>query len=101
MRTPPVFKVTLSDIREKDEYEAEAQKIKDVYLEEKSKPKTLSKKERAQVGPEPSMREKILRLSLFPNIFVKSGPHRTFEAIEASAESDYTRKVKKDQVPQD
>ena len=101
MKAPPTIPVKLSDIRETDEYAAEAQKIKDEYLEEKSKPKTLTKKEKAQVGPEPSMREKILRLSLFPNIFVKSGPHRTFEKIEASAESDYTRKVRKDIIPQD
>lgn len=100
-KSPPVLPVKLSDMREADEYAVEAQKIKDVFLEEKAKPKSLSKKEKAQVGPVMSMREKILRLSLFPNVFMKSGPHRTFAHIEASAESDFTRKVKKDEVPQD
>jgi hypothetical protein len=69
MKSTPTVPVKLSDIRETDEYEAEAQRIKDVYLEEKAKPKKLSKKEKANVGPVMSMREKILMLSLFPNVY--------------------------------
>lgn len=63
----PVIPVKLTDIRETDEYHAEAQKIKDVYL---AKDKGAPNKP-GMVGPYKTMRERILAMSLFPNIFNK------------------------------
>ena len=61
----PVIPVKLSDVRETDEYEAEAQRIKDMYLDKPYKMKP------GNVGPVHSLRERILSMSLFPNIFNK------------------------------
>ena len=61
----PVVPVKLSDVRETDEYEAEAQRIKDVYLD---KPHEMKP---GNVGPVHSLRERILSMSLFPNIINK------------------------------
>lgn len=58
----PVIPIKLTDIREEDEYIAEANKIKDVYLDKPHKMKP------GNVGPAPLLREKILRLSLFPSV---------------------------------
>ena len=59
----PVVPVKLSDVRETDEYEAEAQRIRDVYLE---KPVQMKP---GNVGPVHSLRERILSMSLFPNVY--------------------------------
>ena len=64
-KKPTVIPLKLSDVRETDEYEAEANKIKDVYLEKRYRPKP------GNVGPVHSLREHILRMSLFPNVFNK------------------------------
>ena len=61
----PVVPVKLTDVREIDEYHAEAQKIKDVYLAKEPKVKP------GNVGPYKTMRERILAMSLFPNVFNK------------------------------
>ena len=63
MKHPPVLPVKLTDVREIDEYHAEAAKIRDVFLEKIPKPV-----KRGNVGPARSMREHILMMSLFPNI---------------------------------
>ena len=62
-KKPDVVPVKLSDVRETDEYEAEAQKIKDVYLDKPYKMKP------GNVGPVKSLREHILSMSLFPSVF--------------------------------
>ena len=58
----PVIPVKLTDIREEDEYITEANKIKDVYLDKPYKMKP------GNVGPVMSLREQILRRSLFPSV---------------------------------
>jgi hypothetical protein len=63
----PVLPVKLTDIREIDEYHAEANKIKDVYL---AKDKGAPNKP-GNVGPYKTMRERILAMSLFPSIYNK------------------------------
>lgn len=62
-KKPETIPVKLSDVREMDEYEAEANKIKDVYLDKPVKMKP------GNVGPVKSLRERILAASLFPNVF--------------------------------
>lgn len=76
----PVVPVKLTDIREEDEYIAEANKIKDVYLEKPVKPKP------GNVGPALSLRERILSMSLFPNIFRPEQHHRTFKNVKTDDE---------------
>jgi len=61
----PVIPITLTDVREMDEYHAEAAKIKDMYLDKPYKPKPGS------MGPVKSLREHILSMSLFPNVYNK------------------------------
>ena len=58
----PVIPIKLTDIREEDEYITEANKIKDVYLDKPHKMKG------GNVGPVMSLREQILRRSLFPSV---------------------------------
>lgn len=69
----PVLPIKLSDVRETDEYHVEAAKIRDMYLEKPAKMK------KGNVGPCPSLRERILSMSLFPNIYnarhLKPGPN--------------------------
>ena len=59
----PVVPIKLSDVRETDEYAAEAAKIRDVYLDKpyKMKPGNVAKVH--------TLRERILCMSLFPNVF--------------------------------
>jgi hypothetical protein len=67
-RRPPVKKVT-KDI---DDVEKPAADIKKMYEEEKERPvllKHLKAQQKGNVGPTQDIREYILRLSLFPNIF--------------------------------
>lgn len=72
----PVLPIKLTDVRETDEYQAEANKIRDVY---KNKDKGAPNKP-GMVGPYKTMRERILAMSLFPNIYnrqmmmTESGP---------------------------
>jgi antibiotic biosynthesis monooxygenase (ABM) superfamily enzyme len=70
-----VIPITLSDVRATDEYQAEANKIKDVYLDKPHKMKPGS------VAPAPTLRERILRMSLFPNVFNAPAHHRSFEHV--------------------
>lgn len=60
-----VIPITLTDVRETDEYQAEANKIKDMYLDKPYRPKP------GMVGKAQSLREQILSMSLFPNIYNK------------------------------
>ena len=65
MGKPHTIPVKLTDIREKDEYIAEAEKIRDVYLDDhKGAPLRPG-----NVGPYASLRERILSVSLFPSIY--------------------------------
>lgn len=64
-KKPTVIPLKLSDVRETDEYEAQANRIKDVYLDEPYRQKP------GNVGPARSLREKILSMSLFPNVINK------------------------------
>jgi len=71
MPRTPVIPVKLTDIREKDEYIAEAERIADEH--KVNKRDEARKKVSAKMVTEPvmSLRERILRISLFPNIFNK------------------------------
>jgi hypothetical protein len=65
MNKTPVLRVKLTDVREKDEYHVEAEKIRDVYLDDhKGAPLRPG-----NVGPYMSLRERILSVSLFPNLY--------------------------------
>lgn len=70
MKATPTIPVKLTDIREKDEYIAEAEVIRDEYLSAKQD-KLRQKKTGSQVGPALTMRQRILALSLFPNLYNK------------------------------
>ena len=98
MPKTPVIPVKLTDIREKDEYIAEAERIADEHKLEAKKERLRRKLEAQQVGPVESMRERILKMSLFPSVFMKAAPHRTFgKKIRTSGmESDNLRRVKDD-----
>lgn len=65
-----VVPLKLSDVRETDEYEAEANRIKDVYLEKPYKMKP------GGVGPVKSLREHILSMSMFPNVYNRESVSR-------------------------
>ena len=69
-KKPEVVPLKLSDVRETDEYEAEANKIKDVYLDKPYKPKP------GQVGPVKSLREHIMSMSMFPNVYNRASVSR-------------------------
>jgi hypothetical protein len=65
MHKTPVLPVKLTDVREMDEYIAEAAKIRSVYLDDhKGAPLRPG-----NVGPYMSLRERILSVSLFPSIY--------------------------------
>jgi hypothetical protein len=66
MHKTPTIPVKLTDVREMDEYNAEAAKIRDVYLNRHDKGAPLNP---GNVGPYMSLRERILSVSLFPNIY--------------------------------
>ena len=91
-KKPAVLPIKLTDVREIDEYQAEANRIRDVYLEKppKMKPGT--------VAPAESLRERILRMSLFPNVFDPRAHHRTFEKVGvlSAAENMVRRRTKKE-----
>jgi hypothetical protein len=76
-KKPAVLPIKLTDVREIDEYQAEANKIKDVYLDKPYKMKP------GAVAPAESLREHILRMSLFPNVFDPRAHHRTFKGVPA------------------
>ena len=68
----PVLPVKLTDIREKDEYIAEAERIADEH--KVAKRDEAKKKMHAKMITErtPSLRERILQISLFPNVYNKA-----------------------------
>jgi len=63
-RTIPV---KLSDVREMTDYDERAARIKDEFLDAKKPARSTG----PQVGPAMSMRQRILALSLFPNLYNK------------------------------
>lgn len=92
-RKTPVIPIKLSDVREMDEYEVEANKIKDVYLDKPAKGKP------GNVAPVESLRERILRMSLFPSVFSAKQHHRTFGSIvteDDDAENYMRKRTKKE-----
>ena len=96
-----VILIKLTDIREKDEYIAEAERIADEHKLEAKKEALRRRVAKEATAPEPTLREKILLMSLFPKTFLKPQPHRTFvkKVMTSGAESDYLRAVKGDIVP--
>jgi hypothetical protein len=71
MPKTPVIPVKLTDIREKDEYIAEAEKIADEHKVAKRDEKKKAKHAKMITERTPSLRERILQISLFPNIYNK------------------------------
>lgn len=74
----PVIPIKLTDVRETDEYIAEANKIKDQYLDKPPKMKM------GNVGKCETLRERILAMSLFPSVYMPILHHRTFKNVKAS-----------------
>ena len=72
MPRTPVIPIKLTDIREKDEYIAEAERIADEHKVTKREKKMKERHAKLVTEPVMSLREKILRMSLFPNIFNKA-----------------------------
>lgn len=71
MRKTSVIPIKLTDIREKDEYIAEAERIADEHKVAKREKAKKEKHAKMITEPEMSLRERILRISLFPNIYNK------------------------------
>lgn len=71
MPRTPVIPIKLTDIREKDEYIAEAERIADEYKVTKRETKMKNRHAKVITEPVMSMRERILRMSLFPNTYNK------------------------------
>ena len=72
MPRTPTIPLKLTDIREKDEYVAEAERIRDEHRVYKREKPHKEKRAKLITEPAPSLRERILRMSLFPNIFNKA-----------------------------
>ena len=72
MPRTPVIPLKLTDIREKDEYIAEAERIADEHKVAKREKGMKDKHAKLVTEPVMSLREKILRISLFPNVFNKA-----------------------------
>ena len=72
MPRTPTIPVKLTDIREKDEYIAEAERIRDEHRVNKRDEARKAKSAKLVTEPVMSLREKILRISLFPNVFKKA-----------------------------
>ena len=68
----PVIPLKLTDIRAKDEYIAEAERIADEHKVAKREEPKKAKHAKAITAPEMTLRERILRISLFPNIYNKA-----------------------------
>ena len=101
MPKTPVIPVKLTDIREKDEYIAEAERIADEHKLAAKKEKLRARLAAEETGPVADIRQKILMMSLFPNVFLRPQPHRTFgkKLKTSGAEGDYLRRVTGDIVP--
>ena len=76
----PTIPIKLTDVREQDEYITEANKIKDVFLDKEPKLKA------GTVAPVKSLREHIMAMSLFPNVYRPEQHHRTFAHVRTEGD---------------